>query len=223
MNILITRFSSLGDVAMSLPVIRAFQLQFPEHNLYVLSNKFFKDLFALEKKVTFIEADLKNEHHGIRGLHQLYRTIKRDYQINLVIDLHSSLRSNFLNTLFKTAGVSVFRLDKGRSEKKALLTQKVQKKLVPLQHNTERYADVFRQAGFDIKLENELTTFQYPISDNVASRIPIKNTKWIGVAPFAKHKGKQLPLRKNGSITSAIGSNSKRFPFFCLGMVKRKN
>ena len=71
-KILIIRFSALGDVAMTVPVVASFALQYPEHELVVLSNKNFKPLFdQLAPNIRFIGADLKNLHKGILGLGHL--------------------------------------------------------------------------------------------------------------------------------------------------------
>ena len=77
-HILVIRFSSLGDVAMTVPVVWALAHQYPDIRITVLSRKYARTLFDdLAPNVNFMEADLKVEYHGIKGLNSLYIIIKR--------------------------------------------------------------------------------------------------------------------------------------------------
>ena len=59
-HILVIRFSALGDVAMTVPVVWALATQYPDVRITVLSRKFARPLFDdLAPNVNFMEADLK--------------------------------------------------------------------------------------------------------------------------------------------------------------------
>ena len=71
-HILVIRFSALGDVAMAVPVVWALATQYPDIRITVLSRAFARPLFAdLAPNVNFMEADLKHEYRGMRGLNAL--------------------------------------------------------------------------------------------------------------------------------------------------------
>ena len=66
-HILIIRFSAIGDVAMTVPVVYSLATQYPEVRITMLSRPFAKPLFEnLAPNVGFMEADIKGEYHGIK-------------------------------------------------------------------------------------------------------------------------------------------------------------
>jgi len=72
-KILIIRFSALGDVAMTIPVIYSLAVAHPLLEITVLSAKWLQPLFDyLPNNVKFAGADLKGKHKGINGLNTLY-------------------------------------------------------------------------------------------------------------------------------------------------------
>ena len=65
-HILVIRFSALGDVVMTVPVIWALAHQYPDVRITVLSRSYARTLFDdLAPNVNFMEADLKMDYHGI--------------------------------------------------------------------------------------------------------------------------------------------------------------
>ena len=72
-RILIIRFSALGDVAMTIPVIHSLAVQYPQHEITVLSRAVWQPLFqSLPENVNFVGADLTGKHKGLWGLNSLY-------------------------------------------------------------------------------------------------------------------------------------------------------
>lgn len=88
------RFSSLGDVLLCAPAIRALRARFPESAIDFLVATEFHDAATLipgiEKVITFDRKD------GWRGLLRLRRLLSRRYDI--IVDLQNSLRSAFVRT-----------------------------------------------------------------------------------------------------------------------------
>ena len=70
-HILVIRLSAMGDVAMSIPVLRAFTTQYPEVKLTILTREFFTPFFRDLENVTVFPADLKGKHKGVFGLYKL--------------------------------------------------------------------------------------------------------------------------------------------------------
>ena len=65
-HLLVIRFSSLGDVAMAVPVVYSLARQYPEVRITVLSRGYARPLFEnLAPNVGFMEADVKREYKGI--------------------------------------------------------------------------------------------------------------------------------------------------------------
>ena len=115
-HILVIRFSALGDVAMTVPVIWALAHQYPDIRITVLSRKYARTLFDdLAPNVNFMEADLKVEYHGIKGLNALYRRLVAK-QFTKVADLHNVLRSEYLRLRFNFGRYRVEHINKHRKD-----------------------------------------------------------------------------------------------------------
>lgn len=140
-KILVIRFSAIGDVAMTIPVIYSLATQYPQHQIMVLSRDTLAPLFKeLPDNVLFRGVDLRGEHAGVMGLGWLYNDLKEE-QFDAVADFHDVLRSKYLRWRFKLSGVKVAHLDKGRSGKRKLVRPK--HKVMQCQKSSfQRYADV---------------------------------------------------------------------------------
>lgn len=221
-HLLIIRFSALGDVAMTIPVIHACARQYPRLRITVLSREFVRPLFSrMPSNVDFVGADLKGKHKGIAGLNRLFGEL-RPMRFDAVADFHDVLRSKFLRMRFRLSGVRTARIDKGRAEKKAL-TAAVEKKLVPLKTSFERYADVLRTLGLDVT-PAFTSLFGEGKGDlqAVSSATGYKGSDtWIGIAPFAAHKGKVYPLPMMEKVIAALSQCGYRLFLFGAGDAER--
>lgn len=207
-RILVFRFSALGDVAMTVPVLWSFLEKYPDHEILFVSRPFAKDLVALLPRVHFFPVDLKQQHKGLSGLFRLFRELRSSGPWDAVIDLHSVLRTHVLTSLFKISGTKVAKIDKGRDEKKKL-TRKENKVFKPLPSTVERYQQTFDRAGLPFKLQNFPGKTLYG-KDRVNSEGPLwgdlggPNSRGdlggspflVGIAPFAKHQWKMWPEEK---------------------------
>jgi ADP-heptose:LPS heptosyltransferase len=200
-HILVIRFSAMGDVAMTIPVLRALSQQHPEVKITVLTRAFFKPFFWDLENVAVYSATLKDEHKGILGLYKLSKELKA-LQFDAVADLHNVLRSKILKLFF--LGKKVVQLDKGRSEKKALTTGKL---VQQLKTTHQRYANVFEALGYPIDLSHP--TFPKPsqLSNRLSAFISNKELKTIGIAPFATYQSKMYPLEQMEIVISELSKN----------------
>jgi len=211
MNVLIIRLSAMGDVAISIPVIKTVCEKYPDTDFFMLTNKLFNPFFKNIQNITLINPELKGKHHGFLGLYKLYKEIKREFEIDLVIDLHDVIRSKVIRNFFKFSGAKTYKIDKGRDEKQ-LLTRKVNKILKQLKHSAERYMDVFIDAGFKFKINKNLVSRIEQLPSNFKFYL---ETKKIGIAPFAMHKQKQYPIEKVEKLIDLL--NNKKYEIFILG------
>ena len=143
-RLLVFRFSAMGDVAMTIPVLYSLIKEYPDLQITIVSRPAFRPFFEqLPENISFVAADLYGKHKGIKGLYRLYRELNQT-KYDAVADLHNVLRTFFLRWCFKVSGVSVKHLDKDRKAKKALIRQK-NKIRQPLQTTFERYTKVFNK------------------------------------------------------------------------------
>ncbi|GHT38786.1 glycosyl transferase family 1 [Bacteroidia bacterium] len=166
---LIIRFSSLGDVAMTIPVVYSVAKRYPDEEFVLITKKPFQAIF-INKPNNLVLAD-QNDASIL--------------SINKVADLHSVLRSWRMDLSFFLKGAKVTIINKGRKEKKKLTREK-HKQFKQLDTSTERYQQVFERLGYDATLDfNSLFTSKNKHPE-----------AWIGIAPFAKHPGKTYPLEQ---------------------------
>ncbi|MDI6032461.1 glycosyltransferase family 9 protein [Flavobacterium sp. LB2P84] len=186
------RLSAMGDVAMTVPVLRAFVNQHPEVKITVISRPFFKPFFEGIPNITFFAFDEKERHKGVAGLLRLFQDLKR-LNIDAFADLHNVLRSKIVRNLFALSGKKVASVDKGRAEKKAL-TQSENKVFQQLPTMFERHVKVFEQLGFTVDLSHAVFPEKAILSPEILAIIGDKNQKIIGIAPFAQYNSKVYPL-----------------------------
>lgn len=204
----------MGDVAMTVPVIRAFVEQNPEVKITFISRLFFKPFFDGIENVTFFEVDLKKRHKGFLGLFKLYFDINA-LNIDAVADLHNVLRSKVIRILFSLTGMKVAFTDKGRKEKKEL-TRTKNKIFKPLKSMFERHVETFKQLGFTIDLGSPIFPEKAILSKQILTISGNKdNFKWIGIAPFAQYDSKIYPkdLMQKVIDKVSLDSNNKIFLF----------
>ena len=176
-HILIIRFSALGDVAMAVPVVYSLAKQYPDVRITMLSRPFARPLFEnLAPNVNFMEADLKVEYHGIKGMNALYRRLTAK-QFTHIADLHSVLRSEYLRMRFNLGSYRVEHINKNRKARRRLTSQN-NKQLVQLPTSIQNYLDVFARLGFPVELQfnsifdtqnSELRTQNKPLTKRATS------------------------------------------------------
>jgi ADP-heptose:LPS heptosyltransferase len=200
------RLSAMGDVAMTVPVLRAFVSQNPEIKITVISRPFFKPLFDAIPNVSFFDFDEKKRHKGFLGLLQLYQDLKT-LHIDAFADLHNVLRSKVIRTLFAMSGKKTAFVDKARAQK-AALTRPENKIFKPLTTMFERHVKVFGQLGFSVNLSNPTFPPKAVLGKEISLLIGENSQKLIGIAPFAQYNSKVYPLDLMQEVINQLAKNS---------------
>jgi ADP-heptose:LPS heptosyltransferase len=178
--------SAIGDVAMAAPVVRQFAEQFPGMRFTMVSQPFLAPLFEGVPNLHFIGANVYANYRGLRGLWKLFKVL-RAQKPDVIADIHNVLRTVILRIFFACCGKRVHVVRKGLWARKTL-TRRRRKKLHPLKTVFKRYCDVLEKCT-GAKLPPD-RPYRLPAFQNGAGGIPANA---IGIAPFAKHKGKIYP------------------------------
>ncbi|MBB1192439.1 ADP-heptose--LPS heptosyltransferase RfaF [Flavobacterium sp. SOK18b] len=186
------RLSAMGDVAMTVPVLRAFVKQYPQIKITVISRPFFEPFFEGIPNLSFFAFDEKERHKGFLGLLRLFKDLKA-LEIDAFADLHNVLRSKIIRNLFALSGKKTALVNKGRAAKKAL-TQPENKVFQQLPTMFERHVKVFEKLGFTVDLSQPEFPEKAVLSPEILELIGKKNQKLIGIAPFAQYDSKVYPL-----------------------------
>lgn len=195
---LVTRFSALGDVAMTIPVLYSVALCNPATQFIFVTRSSMTGMFVNPPANLSVKGiDLNSPgYKGIFGINRLYRQLRQEYDFDAVADLHSVLRTHILDFRARLGGLRVARLNKGRSRKRRL-TRSTNKVMLPLTSQRARYREVFYHLGFVVesRFRSLYPDGRGPV-ELFAKITPPKTEgeKWIGIAPFAKHKGKIYPI-----------------------------
>ena len=214
-KVLVIRLSAIGDVAMTVPVLRAFSLQYPQVKITVVSRPFFEPFFSNIPNVDFFSIDLKDRHKGFFGLLKLFFDLKK-LNIDLVADLHNVLRSKVVRSLFKISGKKVAATDKGRKDKREL-TKLAVKTISPTKSMFQRHVETFEQLGFSIDLTKAQLPEKVLLSEEIIAITGIKNQKWIGIAPFAQYESKVYPIDLMQEVIDGIAHNKENKIFLFGG------
>jgi ADP-heptose:LPS heptosyltransferase len=191
--VLVLRFSALGDVAMVAATLHEMAATCRGVEFMMVSQPFMAPLFKGSDNVSCIEADIHGRYKGLWGLWKLFLKL-RDLRPDVVADLHDVLRTKVLRCLFRISGVKVERIDKGRKEKRKL-TRRKNKELRPLKTMIERYKEILHAAvsGQDAKATAEYHWM--PVMQKGGG-------KRLGIAPFARYKGKCYPTARMEKIVA---------------------
>ena len=208
---LILRFSSMGDVVMTIPIIRCLQKKYPENKFIFVTRPKFTPFFKEFNNVETFEIDLKKRHKGFLGLFRLFSDLRK-INPKRIADLHSVLRTKIVTFLFRIFFVKVSVIDKKRKERKALIREKnkIFKPLTPIHF---LYQEVFNKLGFSIDLTKDHVYPPSKVFNLDTNSIDIVSGKLVGIAPFAKHTAKMYPLDLMQKIVSYIQEKHNVFLF----------
>lgn len=192
-KILIIRFSSIGDIVLTTPVIRCLKLQRPETEIHYITKRAFKGILEHNPYITkihVIEKDVK----------EVIKELKKE-NFDLVIDLHKNLRSSELKLYLGKPSRAFKKLN---FRKWLLVNFKMNS--MPDLHVADRYIQTVEHLG--VKNDNKGLDYFIPSTDEVQlSSLP--STFQNGYTAFvigAKHFTKQLPVEKIISIIRKMNS-----------------
>ncbi len=188
MKVLIIRFSSIGDIVLTTPVIRCLKLQ-PNSEVHYLTKKSYQSIlqpnpyidkiYGIAEKVSEVLADLRAE--------------KYDY----VIDLHSNIRSQQVKIGLRTQSKT---FNKINFAKWLIVNLKVDR--LPDVHIVDRYMETIKSLG--VKNDGAGLDYFIPEKDQInLSNLDI-NEPYIAFVIGAAHATKRLPQGKIVEICSRI-------------------
>jgi ADP-heptose:LPS heptosyltransferase len=197
MKILIVRLSSMGDVALCVPVIQSLLKKYPDLELSFLTKKAFAPIVEIIPNLKIQIADTNGRHTGLGGIIRLFKELNRKEKFDWVVDLHNVMRSEILCKLFDWfSNAQIARYEKDRFGRKGF-TRLENKNRTPLVHTSEGYRRVFASIGLDFELS-------YPIE---AENLNPSTKRKIGFAPIASNPQKTWPLHKSRELLEILNKH----------------
>jgi ADP-heptose:LPS heptosyltransferase len=196
---LIIRFSSIGDIVLTTPVIRCLKQQVPDAEVHFLTKKSYKTII---KHNPYIDT----AHYYKDNMPELLEKLRKE-KFDYIIDLHNNIRTRYIT--FRL-GVKAYRFPKLNWEKWLYTDFKIGR--LPDVHVVDRYLSTLK----DFNVVNDGAGLDYFIHDSDVvqlSRLP--ETMQQGYTAFViggKHTTKQLPYQQIYDVCKLLGS-----PIILLG------
>ena len=197
MTYLIIRLATLGNVAMTVPVIASLSRRYPNDRFIVASKKKLGAMFASMPNVVFWEVD---NHLNWRGVWSLWRHLR--HEADAVIDLQDVLRTRVFDLFMLLSGKHVTRIRYGRIRKHFITVWGIGNRNLPTEF--DRYEDTFRRAGLETDRDFEAIKINRAAAQTIEERFGPKEGRWIGLAPFAKSRSNMLPYRVTKEIIERL-------------------
>lgn len=191
-KILIIRFSSIGDIVLTSPVVRCLKEQVEgDVEIHYVTKKQYKSILEYNPSISKI-------HTIEKSTKEIVDELKAE-QYDYIVDLHKNLRSKRLIRNIKCVS---FAFDKINYQKWLLTTFKINK--LPNIHIVERYMEAVKALG----VKNDSKGLNYFIGENdkiSLSELPLPHQNgYIAFAIGAQFTTKRLPTHKIISICKKI-------------------
>jgi ADP-heptose:LPS heptosyltransferase len=192
LKILVIRFSSIGDILLTTPVLRCLKQQIPEAEIHYATKLEYSVLVERNPHVAKVHVlDL--------SFPDLIRSLRAE-QFDLVVDLHASLRSRRVCFL---VGKKVLRFSKKNLLKWLIVNFKLRKS-VP--HVVDRYMAAVAPLG----VAYDGRGLDFPVTDEerefTASLFPESwQSGFAAVTVGARHATKALPSEKMTEVLNTLG------------------
>ncbi|MCF8297805.1 MAG: glycosyltransferase family 9 protein [Saprospiraceae bacterium] len=182
-KLLIIRFSSIGDIVLTTPIVRCLKTQLDNCEIHYIvksqyssilqSNPYVTKVFTFDENINEVVSELKAENY------------------DFIIDLHKNIRSKSLISKLKKTSYSINKIN---IKKWLIVNFKINK--LPNIHIVDRY---FKAVEFlNIKNDKKGLDYFIPENDNVKlESLPVSHRNaFIGIVIGAKFKTKQFPVEK---------------------------
>lgn len=222
-HVLIVRFSAMGDVAMTVPVVYDVCRAYPQIHFTMLTKASMRGIFVNPPSNLTIRAEDLSLYEGPQGMWRLYRSINSEQHIDAVADLHDVLRTRMLRLVASMHNARVAHIDKGRAAKHRL-TRRRRKVMVPLPTSSQRYHTVMEALGLQAPATFTSVFGTGPAPAHLYSAVTGPKTEgeiWVGIAPFAAHEGKIYPPEQMKRVAEALHAKGIRLFFFGGGDKER--
>lgn len=182
-KVLVIRFSSIGDIVLTTPVVRCLKTRHPGIEIHYLTKAAFAPILQANPYLNSIHLLNDDLNHTVRDL--------KKEQFDYVIDLHHNLRSMRVKMALGMPSRSFPKLN---LEKWLLVNFKVNR--LPKVHIVDRYLQA--ALAFDIKYDGKGLDYFIPDKDKVdIVQLPTEFQKgFVTFVIGAKHNTKRLPERK---------------------------
>lgn len=190
MKVLVIRFSSIGDIVLTFPVLRCIKQQITNSEIHFATKKDYSELIGASGSVDKV-------HLLDNSLNDFAKSLK-DQNFDVVIDLHNNLRTRVL--CLKLGVKRTFHFRKLNFLKWILVMFK--QNYLPQIHVVDRYFESVK--GINVFNDGRNNVFVLNQEFNVREALNLDEKSYVAIAIGAQFETKQIPLLKLKQIISKI-------------------
>lgn len=192
MKVLVIRFSSIGDIVLTFPILRCLKQQIPNAEIHFVTKSTFSELITASEEIdkTYFFND---------SLFVLSKQLKNE-NYDVIIDLHNNLRSRILTFNLKVK--RKYRFPKFNFFKWLLVRFKFN--FLPTSHVVDRYFEAVKPLG--VKNDNRNNQFFIRENVDVFSQFGFHSKQFVAVTIGAQYTTKRMPENKLIEILSKVDS-----------------
>lgn len=217
-NVLIARFSAITDVVLTIPVVYSACRSFPDINFYLVTRPSMTSMFInAPKNLKLVGVDIKGKYKGMKGAHRLINEMRRDYVIDALVDLQNNAYSRVMRFVCCLHRIPTSCINEGQGRQRKLIRPN-NKVMLPLTSMVARYREAFFRLGLPFQEQFEGIYGKNKADSQIFADISAPKGDdeiWIGIAPFAKHRGKVYPLELMEKVVADLSqiTHAKIFLF----------
>ena len=183
---LIIRFSSIGDIVLTTPVIRCLKKQYPNAEIHFLTKPSYAFLLRNNPYISVVhELDKPLFDKAIE-----LKSMSFDY----VIDLHNNMRTAIVKAILQ---IPAFSFDKLNTEKSILVKTGIN--ALPPIHIVDRYMQTLEHFG----VKNDGEGLDYFLPSAISLQV-VLSENYTAFAIGAQHYTKRLPVHKIAEFIKSV-------------------
>jgi len=190
-KVLVVRFSSIGDIVLTTPVLRGLKEQIENIEIHYLTKKQFAPILQENPRIDKIYTI---DNH----IDELVDDLKKE-KYAFIIDLHNNLRTKSLKFKLRRPSKSINKLN----WKKWFFVQ-LKINTMPRKHIVDRYFETVASLG----VKNDQKPSEYFISENdevnVTEKLGVLPNEFVAIAIGAQFKTKKMPKELLVKIISKL-------------------
>lgn len=190
MKILVIRFSSIGDILMTTPVLRCIKQQMPEASLHFLTKRKFQFVLANNPHIDRF-------HYLEDSLQRVIGELKKE-EVDYIVDLHHNLRTFLVKAALRKRSSAYF---KANFEKWLIVKFKINR--LPHTHTSERFLEAAAPLG--IKDDGKGLDYFFQSDYSVDALLPATHRRnYAGFVIGGSYFTRRMPPEKIIAIISRL-------------------
>lgn len=218
-RVVITKFREFTDVIMTVPVIYSACASNPHLDFVLVTRPSLVSLFVNPPENLQIEALDINGYKGADGALKLWKRLEADFHPDILVCLNTSAFFRLVALRARMSGCKASALKSAPHYRR--LIRRNNKVMLPLLSTRARYREAFFRVGIAVQEHFKGLYGENGHGDPqlFASITPPPEASeiWVGIAPFAKHRGKAYPPELMEEVLDIIEKEVKGVKVFLFG------